>query len=127
MLLKRVCIIGWGNIAKYVKYSIDNSNEFELVGVVRRKKTVDNVELELKEIKVVDDIRKLENIDIAILCVPEKNIEILTDELLERKISCINCSDDEKISYEYMYNRFNENAVKNNINIFHSFHFLFAR
>lgn len=123
MLLKKVCIIGWGNISRYVKYSIENSNEFELVGVVRRKKSINNIDFELNNIKVVDDIQKLGDIDIAVLCVPEKNIEILTDELISKKISCINCCDDEKISYEYMYNRFNELALENKINIFHSFGF----
>lgn len=123
MLLKKVCIIGWGNISRYVKYSIDNSNEFELAGVVRRKKSLDNIDLELSTVKVVDNIDKLDDIDIAVLCVPEKNIEILTEELIDKGISCINCSDDEKISYEYMYNRFNKQIQNKNINIFHGFGF----
>ena len=40
------------------------------------------MDMELSNIEVVDDIQKLGNIDIAVLCVPEKNIEILTEELI---------------------------------------------
>lgn len=123
MLLKKVCIIGWGNIARYIKYSIDQSEQFELVGVVRRKSKLNIIDNELNNVKVVDDILKLGKVDIAILCVPEKNIEILTEELLENNISCINCCDDDILSYNYMYDRFNNKAIMNNVNIFHSFGF----
>lgn len=124
MILKRVCIIGWGNISKYVKKAIENSNEFELAGIVRRKKSItDNIVIpELYNIDIVDDISKLKNIDIAILCVPSKNIEILTEELILKGISSVNCYDDEE-NINYFKDRFDNLCKEHNVTVLHGIGF----
>lgn len=48
--------------------------DFEVAGVVRRASSVGNNPAELSNIPVVDDIKKLDKVDVAILCSPTRSV-----------------------------------------------------
>lgn len=87
----RVAIIGYGNIGKYAIEAVESSNDFELAGIVRRDAS--NIPEELKKYKVADDIKKLENVDVAILCTPTRSVEKFAKECLENGICTVDSYD----------------------------------
>lgn len=66
----RAAIVGYGNIGKAVLEALQASPDFEVAGVVRRAVSVGNNPLELTGIQVVDNIKKLDDVQVAVLCSP---------------------------------------------------------
>lgn len=77
---KRVAIVGYGNIGKFVLEALTSSPDFEIAGIVRRD--INNIPDELKAYKLVNDIKDLQAVDVAILCIPTRKIE-------EQAIACL--------------------------------------
>ena len=67
----RVAVVGYGNIGKYVLEALQEAPDFEVVGVVRHAAVAEQP-LELTPYRVVDDITKLERVDVAILALPSR-------------------------------------------------------
>ena len=78
----RAAIVGYGNIGKSVLEAIEAADDFELVGVVRRSASVNKVPKELAEERITDDIEKLENVQVAILCTPTRSISEKAKKIL---------------------------------------------
>ncbi|NLA23887.1 MAG: diaminopimelate dehydrogenase, partial [Bacteroidales bacterium] len=55
----KIAIIGYGNIGKYAAEAVEATSDMELVGVVRRSESINNVPLELTNTKIVTDISQL--------------------------------------------------------------------
>ncbi len=91
MTKKRAAIVGYGNIGKYVLEAIEASQDFEVAGIVRRDSG--NKPAEIAHIDVVDDIKKLQNIDIAFLCTPTRSIEKYAKEILALGINTVDSYD----------------------------------
>ncbi|MGV8962593.1 MAG: diaminopimelate dehydrogenase [Candidatus Saccharimonadaceae bacterium] len=87
----RAAIIGYGNIGKYVVDTILHSTDFEVAGIVRRNAI--EVPQELQHFKVTDSITKLENVDVAILCLPSRKLEISAKECLALGINTVDSFD----------------------------------
>ena len=81
----RAAVIGYGNIGRYVIDTILQSPDFEIAGVVRRN--VDTVASELKAFTVTDSISKLQDVDVAILCLPSRMLEKTAKECLQLGIN----------------------------------------
>jgi len=88
---KNAAIIGYGNIGKYVLEAILASSDFEVAGIVRRNAT--NVPEELKKYNVVDHISKLNNVDVAIICSPTRNVEEQAKTILAMGINTVDSFD----------------------------------
>lgn len=88
----RAAIVGYGNIGKYVLEALQASPDFEVAGVVRRSLNTENPK-ELAEIPVVTDIRKLEKMDVAILCTPTRSVEEYAREILALGINTVDSFD----------------------------------
>jgi len=88
----RAAIVGYGNIGKYVLEAIQASPDFEVAGVVRRSLNAENPQ-ELAGIPVVTDIRKLEKVDVAILCTPTRSVEEYAKEYLALGINTVDSFD----------------------------------
>lgn len=69
----RAAIVGYGNIGRYVLEALQQAPDFEVAGVVRRDPS--NVPAELAGYKVVADVMELEDVDVAILCTPTREVE----------------------------------------------------
>ena len=69
-----VAIIGWGNVGRGCKRAIEESKDIVLTGVVRRPASLLKNLDELKNTKVVSDIQELDKVDVALLCVPSREV-----------------------------------------------------
>ncbi|MGL5972984.1 MAG: diaminopimelate dehydrogenase [Oscillospiraceae bacterium] len=74
-MIINVAIVGYGNIGKYLVDAIKHHENINLVGVIRRKESLKETQVE-SEILFVDDVNKLPiKPDIAILATPTRAIE----------------------------------------------------
>ncbi len=87
----RAAIVGYGNIGKYVLEALEAAPDFEVAGVIRRDPT--HVPAELKDIPVVNDITKLEQIDVAVLATPTRQVEHFAKEILALGINTVDSFD----------------------------------
>lgn len=96
----KVVIVGYGNIGKSVLEAISVSKDLELVGVIRRRSSVD-FPPELTGISIVDDVKKLSvKPDIAILCTPSRSIPSIAPIYLENGISTVDSYDIHQTIYD---------------------------
>ncbi|NDV46593.1 diaminopimelate dehydrogenase [Paludibacter sp. 221] len=89
----RTAIVGYGNIGKSTVEAVQAAPDFELVGVVRRSASTGNVPVELTGIKIVDNIKSLTDIDVAILCIPTRSIPKFAAEYLAMGINTVDSYD----------------------------------
>ncbi|MEG1545462.1 MAG: diaminopimelate dehydrogenase [Tannerellaceae bacterium] len=87
----RAAIVGYGNIGKYVLEALEAAPDFEVAGVIRRD--ANNVPDELKAYAVTDSIRKLNNVDVAILATPTRSVEAYAKEILALGINTVDSFD----------------------------------
>ena len=92
MNVKNVAIYGYGNIAKEVVGAINACDDMKLVGVVRRNPSAPQPP-ELAGVSVVDDIAKLENVDVAILCAPSRLCPEIAKKLAQLSINTVDSYD----------------------------------
>ena len=91
MQKKRAAIVGYGNIGKYVLEALLASPDFEVGGVVRRDNS--NVPAELTNLPVVNNIKELSDIQVAILCTPTRRVEEFAKEILALGINTVDSFD----------------------------------
>jgi diaminopimelate dehydrogenase len=88
---KRVAIVGYGNIGKYVLEAVLASPDFEVAGIIRRDPN--NIPDELKPYKVTDNITKLDKVDVAVLATPTRSVESYAKEILALGINTVDSFD----------------------------------
>jgi len=91
MKKSKAAIVSYGNIGRYVLEALQVAPDFEIAGVVRRS-TAD-IPAELTPYNVVDNIEKLENVDVAILCSPTREVERIAKEILALGINTVDSFD----------------------------------
>lgn len=87
----RAAIVGYGNIGRYVLEALQQAPDFEVAGVVRRNPS--NVPAELTGYKVVADVMELEDVDVAILCTPTREVEKHARVLLAEGVNTVDSFD----------------------------------
>lgn len=87
----RAAVISYGNIGKAVVQALNAAPDFEIAGVVRR--SVANIPAELQGIEVVDSIKKLSNVDVAIICAPTRQCPEYAKQCLDLGISTVDSFD----------------------------------
>lgn len=87
----RAAVVGYGNIGKYTLQALEEAPDFEIAGVVRRNPE-DRAGIPA-DIKVVGDIKSLENVDVAILATPTRKVEEHAIECLEAGINTVDSFD----------------------------------
>lgn len=87
----RAAIVGYGNIGRYVLDALQQAPDFEVAGVVRRNPS--NVPAELAGYKVVADVMELEDVDVAILCTPTREVEKHARVLLAEGVNTVDSFD----------------------------------
>ena len=88
----RVAVVGYGNIGRYVVEALEAASDFEVAGIVRRS-VAGECPSEIACYDVVDDIRKLKNVDIAILATPTRKVEEYAKEILALGINTVDSFD----------------------------------
>ncbi len=89
----RAAIVGYGNIGKAVFEALQTAPDFEVAGVVRRAGSTANNPLELTGISIVDDIRKLNDVQVAVLCSPTRSVPAQAREMLALGINTVDSYD----------------------------------
>lgn len=89
----RVAIVGYGNIGRSVLEAIEVSRDFELAGIVRRSESLSGMPNELAGIRVVNDIQKLEDVSVAVICTPTRSIPEKAKEILALGINTVDSYD----------------------------------
>lgn len=89
--MKRIAIVGYGNIGRYTVDAVLASPDFEIAGIVRRDPS-DRADIPVG-IPVVGSIKELENVDVAILATPTRSIEQYAREILEMGINTVDSFD----------------------------------
>lgn len=87
----RTAIVGYGNIGKYVLDAIEAAPDFEVAGIVRRNPS--DIPSELASYKVTDSLSKLENVDVAVLATPTRQVEAFAKEALALGINTVDSFD----------------------------------
>lgn len=87
----RAAIVGYGNIGRYVLEALQQAPDFEVAGVVRRNPS--DVPAELAGYKVVADVMELEDVDVAILCTPTREVEKHARVLLAEGVNTVDSFD----------------------------------
>ena len=87
----RAAIVGYGNIGRYVLEALQQAPDFEVAGVVRRNPS--NVPAELAGYKVVADVMELEDVYVAILCTPTREVEKHARVLLAEGVNTVDSFD----------------------------------
>ena len=87
----RAAIVGYGNIGKFVVEALDAAPDFEIAGVVRRDAS--NIPFEISHLTVVDDISKLDSVDVALLCTPTRSVEETGMKILSMGINTVDSFD----------------------------------
>lgn len=89
----RAVIVGYGNIGKSVLEALQSAPDFEVAAVVRRSVSMAHTPLELTNIPIVDDIKKIDKVDVAILCLPTRSIPEQAKAILELGIHTVDSYD----------------------------------
>ena len=90
----RAAVVGYGNIGRSVIEAIEASPDIELAGLVRRSTVMsENEAKELNGIYVVDDIKKLDGVQVAVLCAPTRSVPAMAKEMLAMGINTVDSYD----------------------------------
>ncbi len=88
----RAAIVGYGNIGKFVLDALHEASDFEVAGVVRRNPAGEQP-AELAGYKVVSDVLELDDVQVAILCTPTREVEKHARILLAEGINTVDSYD----------------------------------
>lgn len=92
--------MGYGNIGRYTVQALQAAPDFDIAGVVRRN-GADNKPAELEGYDVVDDIKKLKDVDVAILCTPTRSCPEYAKQILPLGINTVDSFDIHTSIVEY--------------------------
>lgn len=87
----RAAVVGYGNIGKYVVEALQTAPDFEIAGIVRRDVT--HIPEEIKNYTVVNDLKNLDGVQVAILCTPTRNVEAYASAALRLGINTVDSFD----------------------------------
>ena len=88
----RAAVVGYGNIGKFTVEALEAAPDFEIAGIVRRNGAADKP-AELAPYEVVKDIRKLKDVDVAILATPTRSCEEYAKQILPLGINTVDSFD----------------------------------
>lgn len=89
--MKRIAIVGYGNIGRFTLEAIEAAPDFECAGIVRRN-PADRGDIPA-EIPVVGSIKELKDVDVAILATPTRSVEEHANEILAMGINTVDSFD----------------------------------
>lgn len=88
----RAAVVGYGNVGRYTLQALQQANDFEIAGIVRRKGNED-VPVEIAQYNVVASIKELKDVDVAILATPTRKVEEYARDILAAGINTVDSFD----------------------------------
>ncbi|MCU0454405.1 MAG: diaminopimelate dehydrogenase [Bacteroidetes bacterium] len=96
----RIAIVGYGHVGECALQSVLDAPDMEAVGIVELPAVVQKMcQLEpmqpavLSHLPIVDNIKKLSNVDVAVLCCPSRGVHRLATEMLEAGVNTVDSFD----------------------------------
>jgi len=93
----KAAVVGYGNIGKCVLEALEAAPDFEVAGVIETadiiQRNPNDFLSKLYPCLVVDSVRKLNDVDVAVLCTPSRNAEQNAKEILAMGINTVDCFD----------------------------------
>ena len=89
-----VAIVGWGNVGRGCKRAISECSDLFLAGVVRRASSLKYDDPDLENTNVVSDIKELGHVDVALLCIPSREVPERVKQYHEMGINTIDSFDE---------------------------------
>ena len=90
----RIAVVGYGNIGKFAVQAAEQAPDMEIAGIVRRASSVKKpVPPEIAGYKIVSSIKELEDVDVAVLCIPTLSIPETAMEILSMGINTVDSYD----------------------------------
>ena len=87
----RAAVVGYGNIGRFTLDALIAADDFEVAGIVRRNPAVrDDIPA---DIPVVASVKNLDNVDVAILATPTREVEKHAREILAAGINTVDSFD----------------------------------
>ncbi len=87
----RAAVVGYGNIGRFTLDALIAADDFEVAGIVRRNPAVrDDIPA---DIPVVASVKDLDNVDVAILATPTREVEKHAREILAAGINTVDSFD----------------------------------
>lgn len=86
----RIAIVGYGNIGRYAVDAVLASDDAEIAGIVRRNAKYSE---RSAEIPIVSDIRELDRVDVALICVPTRSVPETAKKYIELGINTVDSYD----------------------------------
>ena len=87
----RVVVVGYGNIGKYAIEAVQAASDMELAGIVRRRTSAGDAVI--SGVPVVSDVKELGSVQVALLCVPTRNIPETAEHYLSMGIHTVDSFD----------------------------------
>lgn len=88
----RAAVVGYGNIGHFTIEALEASTDFDIAGIVRRQGDKDKP-LALTPYNVVDDISKLQDVDVAILATPTRSCPDYAKKIVSLGINTVDSFD----------------------------------
>ena len=88
----RAAVVGYGNIGKSVVEALQSAPDFEIAGIIRRN-GAENKPAELAAYEVVKDITELQDVDVAIVSSPTRQVEEQAKKILALGINTVDSFD----------------------------------
>lgn len=112
----RAAVVGYGNIGQYSVQALEAAKDFEIAGVVRRH-GAEQKPLELTPYEVVDDIKKLKDVDVAILATPTRLCPETAAKMVELGINTVDSFDIHGSIAEYRAKQMENNKRTNTVSV----------
>lgn len=88
----KIAVVGYGNIGRYALEAIEAAPDLMVAGVVRRDVSAAQPHQPV-DVPVVDDIAKLHDVDVALLCVPTRQVSNYAATFLSQGINTVDSFD----------------------------------
>ena len=88
-----VAIVGFGNIGQYAAKALQEAENMELRGVVEISDRLEYGRRILPDVTFAEDISKIDDVEIAILCLPSLMVPAVASNILKQGINTVDCFD----------------------------------
>jgi diaminopimelate dehydrogenase len=88
----RIAVVGFGRLGQACSAALQDADDLELAGVVRRGTSPSRLPAPLADVTVVRDVSELGGVDAALVCVPTLLVRSVAEEILKQRVPIIECA-----------------------------------
>jgi len=89
----RIAIVGFGHVGRGVLEAVQESPDMEVAGIIELPQVIKAIKGKAKNVPIVDDIKKLGKIDVAILAIGSRGIPKIAPTYLQLGINTVDAYD----------------------------------